>query len=85
MRSLSQDECKRLLHAVESNPSPFRRIRDRALLITFLLTGARLGELVQLDIGDIDLHQGTIRLLRKGGETHMLPLADSAKEAFKGT
>ncbi|MFQ5542280.1 MAG: tyrosine-type recombinase/integrase, partial [Candidatus Binatia bacterium] len=27
---------------------------------------------------------GTIRLLRKGGETHMLPLADSAKEALKG-
>ncbi len=83
MRSLSEDECKRLLHAVESSPSPFRRIRDRALLTTFLLTGARLGEVVHLDIGDIDLRQGTIRLLRKGGETHMLPLADAAKEAFK--
>ena len=84
MRSLSEDECKRVLQAVESNPSPFRRIRDRALLETFLLTGARLGELVRLDIGDIDLRQGTIRLLRKGGEIHMLPLADSAKEALKG-
>jgi integrase/recombinase XerD len=84
MRSLSEDECQRLLHAVESNPSPFRRTRDRALLSTFLLTGARLGELVRLDIGDIDLCQGTIRLLRKGGETHILPLADSAKEAFRG-
>ncbi len=57
MRSLSEDECKRLLHAVESNPSPFRRIRDRALLTTFLLTGARLGEVVGLDVGDIDLRQ----------------------------
>ena len=84
MRSLSEDECKRVLQAVESNPSPFRRIRDQALLATFLLTGARLGELVRLDIGDIDLRQGTIRLLRKGGEIHMLPLADLAKEALKG-
>jgi len=82
MRSLSEDECKRLLHAVASNPSPFRGIRDRALLTSFLLTGARLGDLVQLDIGDIDLRQGTIRLLGKGGETHMLPLADLAEVKF---
>ncbi len=82
MRSLSEDECKRLLHAVELNPSPFRRIRDRALLTTFLLTGARLGELVGLDIGDIDLRQGTMSLLRKGGDSLMLQLDVSALEAF---
>ncbi len=83
IRSLSTEECSRLLRAVESNPSPFRRARDRALLTTFLLTGARLRETVQLDRGDIDLRQGTIRLHRKGGEVHVLPLADSAIEALK--
>jgi len=83
VKALSQEECSRLLRAVEANPSPFRRVRDRAFITTFLLTGARLREIVQLDRGDIDLRQGTIRLHRKGGEVQVLPLADSAKEALK--
>ena len=63
---------------VETNPSPFRRVRDRAMIFTFLLTGARLREIVQLNKADIDLYQSTIRLHRKGGEVSVLPLADSA-------
>ena len=38
------------------------------MIMTFLLTGARLREIVQLDKGDIDLYQSTIRLHRKGSE-----------------
>ena len=53
------------------------------MIVTFLLTGARLREIVQLDRGDIDLSQGTIRLHRKGGEVNILPLADSAKTELK--
>jgi len=83
IRALSQDECGRLLRAVEANRSPFRKLRDRAIVVTFLLTGARLREIVQLDKGDINLHQSTIRLHRKGGEVNVLPLADSAKIEFK--
>jgi site-specific recombinase XerD len=68
IRALSQDECGRLLKVVETNPSPFRKLRDRTIIVTFLLTGARLREIVQLDRADVDLHQSTIRLHRKGGE-----------------
>jgi len=42
IRALSQDECGRLLKVVETNRSPFRKLRDRAIIVTFLLTGARL-------------------------------------------
>ena len=83
VRALSQEECDRLLRIIATNPSPFRKIRDRAMIVTFLLTGARLQELVHLDKGDIDLHQSTIRLHRKGGEVNILPLADSAKMDLK--
>jgi site-specific recombinase XerD len=78
IRALSQDECGRLLRVVETNRSPFRKLRDRAIIVTFLLMGARLREIVQLDKADIDLHQSTIRLHRKGGDINILPLADSA-------
>jgi site-specific recombinase XerD len=47
--------------------------------VTFLLTGARLREIVELDKGDINLDQSTIRLHRKGGDINILPLADTAK------
>ena len=53
------------------------------MIMTFLLTGARLREIVHLDRGDIDLHQSTIRLHRKGGEVNILPLADFAKMELK--
>jgi site-specific recombinase XerD len=52
VRALSQEECDRLLRIIATNPSPFRKIRDRAMIVTFLLTGARLRELVHLDKGD---------------------------------
>lgn len=82
VKALSQEECGRLLRAVETNPIPFRRARDRALLASFLLTGARLREIVRLDRGDLDLRGGTIKLHRKGGEINVLPLADS-RETLK--
>ena len=83
IRALSQDECGRLLRIIERNPSPFRKLRDRAIIVTFLLTGARLREIVQLDKADIDLQQSTIRLHRKGGDINSLPLADAAKIALQ--
>jgi site-specific recombinase XerD len=61
----------------------FENSRDKAIVVTFLLTGARLREIVQLDKVDIDLHQSTVRLHRKGGEINILPLADSAKTEIK--
>jgi site-specific recombinase XerD len=53
------------------------------MIVTFLLTGARLREIVHLDKSAIDLYQSTIRLHRKGGEVNILPLADSAKMELK--
>ena len=36
-----------------------------------------------MDRGDIDLREGSIKLHRKGGEVHALPLAESAKLALR--
>jgi site-specific recombinase XerD len=83
VRASSHEECDRFLRMVATNPCQFRKVRDKAMIVTFLLTGARLREIVHLDKGDIDLHQSTIRLHRKGGEVNILPLADSAKLELK--
>ncbi len=43
VRALSQEECDRLLRTIATNPSPFRKIRDRTIIVTVLLTGSDIG------------------------------------------
>jgi len=42
--------------------------RDRAILLTLLDTGLRRGELLDLDVDDVDLEGGVIRVRGKGGK-----------------
>ena len=73
---LSEEEYRRLLKATFKCKNVFRAKRDHAILSFFLATGARLSELVALDVGDINLKQKSAKLLRKGGEEQRVPLSD---------
>jgi integrase len=53
----SKTDCLRLLEAAQLGPDP---IMERALLLLSLDTGARIGELVALDLDDLDLTAGTV-------------------------
>jgi integrase/recombinase XerC len=63
-RALDKRATLRWLRAVEACPSP----RDRALASIPLYAGARLGEVVRMDLDDVRLsaRKGTLRLLGKG-------------------
>lgn len=56
-RFLSADECRRLLEAADSEVHP--------IFYTFLNTGLRLGELLNLQWGDIDLKRGVFFVKKK--------------------
>jgi len=56
-------------------------VRDRAILELFYGAGLRLSELVGLDIGHIDLHAGTARVLGKGRKERVSPFGRQAKLA----
>jgi len=81
---LTEDEYKRLLKATAKGRTSFQRKRDYAIISLFLATGARLNELTGLDVGDIDLKDKTVKLLRKGGGEQVLPLSDELIEILKG-
>jgi tyrosine recombinase XerC len=49
-------------------------LRDRAILELLYATGARVSELSSLDIGDLDLPGGQIRVTGKGDKQRILPL-----------
>jgi integrase/recombinase XerC len=58
-------------------------LRDRALLETLYSTGARVGELVALDIGDIREPEGLVRLQGKGRKERIVPIGEMALDAIR--
>ena len=73
---LQPDEYRALIRGASGHSNPFIVQRDQALLATFLGTGARVGELIHVDLRDLDMRAKRIRLHRKGGDVQTLPLGD---------
>ena len=80
-RFLSVDEMERLLSTL-SNEGPLRT-RDRAILETFYSSGLRIGEVVALDIGDINFTEHLIRVKGKGRKERIVPIGVRALEAIR--
>jgi integrase/recombinase XerD len=79
-KALSEAEVESLLGAVPGDgPRPQR---DRAILETLYAGGLRITELVSLDLGDLDLHGGMVRVLGKGSKERVVPLGRSARVAL---
>jgi integrase/recombinase XerD len=58
-------------------------LRDRAMLEVLYGAGARIGEAVGLDLDDIDLEQGSVRLVGKGSKERVVPLGSYARDAVR--
>jgi site-specific recombinase XerD len=71
-RLVPSDLLAQLLDLPETGEPAVRR--DRAILELLYATGARVSELSSLDIGDLDLPGGQIRVTGKGDKQRILPL-----------
>ncbi len=58
-------------------------LRDTAWLEVFYSAGLRLNELVRLPRRQVDLHQGTVRVLGKGRKERLCPLGGPAVQALQ--
>lgn len=56
--------------------------RDLAMLELFYSSGLRLSELVGLDVRDLDLDEGFVRVLGKGSKVRQVPLGGHAIDAL---
>lgn len=72
----SEAQMKKLL--AQPNAGTKCGVRDRAFLETAYATGARREELAALDIFDVDLDNGSLRVLGKGKKERVLPLGKQA-------
>jgi integrase/recombinase XerD len=76
---ISVDEVLRLLDAPD--PAAPRGLRDRAMLELLYGAGLRISELVGLDVDDVDLEEGSVRVLGKGGKEREVPVGRYARDA----
>lgn len=57
-------------------------LRDRAVLEVLYDAGLRVAELCALDVGDLDLPGGRVRVTGKGGKARVVPLGECATDAL---
>jgi len=79
-KAISVEDVTALLAAAGAEETP-RALRDRALLELLYGCGARISEAVGLDVDELDLGSGTVRLLGKGGKQRVVPVGSYAREA----
>ncbi|MBN8279329.1 MAG: tyrosine recombinase XerC [Gammaproteobacteria bacterium] len=78
--TLDVDQMAQLLQIEGDEPET---VRDRAMLELFYSSGLRLAELVGLDLGAVDLSDGTVRVTGKGNKTRIVPVGRKAREEVR--
>lgn len=79
-KALSEQEVEGLIDEVTGDDAVARR--DRAMLEVLYGSGLRISELVGLSLPDLDLTEGLLRVLGKGGRERVVPLGRMAMTAL---
>ena len=72
-RAAEDQHIRALLEFCEQRDAPEGR-RDHAMLRLLSATGMRVGELVMVDVGDVDFANGRVRVVGRGKRERTLPL-----------
>ena len=75
-KSLSETEVEALLNA--PNPEDPLEMRDRTMLELLYACGLRVSELVGLQLSQLSLSQGVVRIVGKGGKERLVPMGEEA-------
>ena len=81
---LSLEEARSLLSAVLNDAESPNRERDFCMITLFLNCGMRVGELVGINLQDIDTELRSLRVLGKGNKERIIYLNEACREALRG-
>lgn len=79
-KTLDADQVAQVLNIQAHDPLA---IRDKALMELAYSSGLRLGEIVGLDLPDLDFGDRTVRVLGKGSKARIVPMGRPAIAALK--
>jgi integrase/recombinase XerD len=79
-KPLSVEDVTRLL--AQPDASTPAGLRDRAVIETLYGAGVRISELVGLDVDDVELEEGSVRVFGKGSKERDVPLGRYARDAI---
>lgn len=80
-KALTEEQVESLLKAPDTGT--MLGLRDRAMLELMYATGLRVSELVGLELSNINLNQGVVRVVGKGQKERLVPIGDEAHESLK--
>ena len=92
IKALQDDEVMIMLDAVTNGTGLTKhehaywektKLRDKAILITFLTYGLRLSELQQLNVSSFNWNRGEFKIYRKRGKEALMPLNQSVSMVIK--
>jgi integrase/recombinase XerD len=81
-RPISISEVRRLLEQ-PSKLSTLEAKRDKAMLELLYASGMRVGELISLDLSDVDTKEGYVRCFGKGRKERLIPIHKQAALAVE--
>jgi site-specific recombinase XerD len=79
-RAISADHVRQLLASIDRRTAVGRR--DHAILLMLARLGLRAGEVVSLELGDIDWNLGQVNVRGKSGQRNRLPLPTEVGKAI---
>lgn len=77
-KTLSEQDVEQLLAAPDLQ-DPLG-LRDRAMLELLYACGLRVTELVSLQLSQVNLNQGVIRIMGKGSKERLVPMGEEARD-----
>ena len=80
-RELTVDEVFGMLEHIRGDDAA--SVRDRAILEFLYATGLRVGEMVSLDLDDVDLRGRMVRVVGKGGKERMVPFGTQSEKTLR--
>lgn len=72
---LNEQEIAALFQAAHTDASD-QGIRNATMLVVLYSAGVRITELVELEVGDFDIHQRCIKVTGKGSKERLVPVPD---------
>jgi len=80
-KCLDLDQVQKLLEA--PGDADLLCARDKAMLEVLYSSGIRVSELVELEMGDLDLQEGVLRVKGKGRKDRLTPIGSQAIKALQ--